>query len=147
MWEAAKKGDLPRLRGLLAAGVDPNAPFRLGGTALLFAAQHGHAEAARVLLEHGADINAAEELNGTTALIFAVGHPDVIRVLVEHGANVLARDLRQGQTVLWWTVDREDRESTEILLASGRFDARALREAFDHAQERGLPQLDKAIEP
>jgi len=137
LWEAARQGDAAAVKRLLDSGVDPNAEFREGGTALLFAAQHGHPEVVELLLSRGADVHARDRVNNATALHFSYGNPAVVKVLVEHGADLDARDFMIGQTPLWWAVSAGNRESAKLLVASGRVSARALKDALELAGKRG----------
>ena len=57
LWEAARTGDAAAVKELLAKGVDVNARFRYGQTALFKAAERGHAEVVKILLANGADVN------------------------------------------------------------------------------------------
>ncbi|MFO7957437.1 MAG: ankyrin repeat domain-containing protein, partial [Candidatus Brocadiia bacterium] len=58
--EAARDGDLERVRALLQEGAEPNARGHAGGTALHNAARAGHAGVVEALLEAGADVNATD---------------------------------------------------------------------------------------
>ncbi|MEM9599019.1 MAG: ankyrin repeat domain-containing protein, partial [Acidobacteriota bacterium] len=49
--EAARGGDVDRVRELLAAGVDPDAPGQYGATALAFAADKGNVAIMELLIE------------------------------------------------------------------------------------------------
>ena len=49
--DAAGRGKLARVRELLHAGVDKDAPNEAGDMALFMAAQHGHASCVRLLLQ------------------------------------------------------------------------------------------------
>ena len=58
------------LQLLLAAGANPNARNKLGGTALMWAGVYGHEEAARALIEKGADATVKDD-KGMTASAWA----------------------------------------------------------------------------
>lgn len=102
VWNAARGGDLAKLKALLAADpalVKTNVDF--GMTPLLGAAIAGNREEVEVLLANKADVNAQSEL-GESALHDAVkgGFKDVADLLLAHGANVNARD-KNGHTPLY----------------------------------------------
>jgi hypothetical protein len=105
---AARKGDLPRLRWLLARGarVDKNGwrwpETSVGKTALMYACEEGNVEVVRELLAHDANVNAVEGYDGMgrTALRYASkrGHVNVVEELLRSGAHVNASF--RGRTVL-----------------------------------------------
>lgn len=102
--DAVDRGDLEAVRGLLQKGADVNETTvdldRFGRTALMLAAEEGHAEIARLLMEHKANVNATDYY-GRTALMWAAigGHADVTRSLLEHKAAVNVKD-NYGLTAL-----------------------------------------------
>jgi outer membrane protein assembly factor BamB len=87
--EAARKGDLVRVRTLLDAGVKPDSEGRHGVTALMLAVGEGHAEIARLLVERGADVNARERFFRSTVLANAARgkKPDLVRWLLDKGST------------------------------------------------------------
>jgi uncharacterized protein len=110
---AAKGGDLPALKLLLAHGANAELPTATGVTPLLAAAGVGSAAldtrgrykteaqaltAAQALLDAGVDINEADR-GGQTALHGAAswGWNDMVKTLVDRHANLLAKDSR-GRT-------------------------------------------------
>ncbi len=70
---AAVYGKLERVKTLIEKeGVDVNAretQTKIGGTALILAAEEGHLEVVKYLINKGADINAKAD-NGNTALMY-----------------------------------------------------------------------------
>jgi ankyrin repeat protein len=133
---AAERGDLERLRELLAAGADldatPRGPDAEALTALMRAARRGQLDAARLLLEHGADVNARSAKTGAdawgkTALMYAAqaGETDLVHALLEAGAWVDARDeyfrghIDFGFTALHYAAKRGHLEAVRALLAAG----------------------------
>ena len=77
-------------RLLLEAGADKDKQDREGDTALMFAAESGHAEIVRLLLEAGAHKDLSEEDpdgDVLTALVLAArnGHVEIARLLLEAG--------------------------------------------------------------
>jgi outer membrane protein assembly factor BamB len=87
--EAARKGDLARVRSLLDSGVKPDIEGRHGTTALMIAAGEGHVEVARLLAERGADVNARERFFNSTVLANAARakKPELVRWLLEKGST------------------------------------------------------------
>ncbi len=86
--EAAKNGDVARVRSRLANGVDVNARKRPDGwTALHYAAAGAHLETVRVLLGAGADVSASGTLNQS-----------------QSGTRLLARPLIVAQTSMSLTM-------------------------------------------
>jgi uncharacterized protein len=133
---AAKAGDAPTMRLLLAHGADPNLAQKNNNTALMLAAGLGNRDgnmavptrdrgtteeiiaAINICLENKADIN-ARGANGDTALHHAVnrGDLDVIRHLVMRGAALAIKNDR-GQTALDAArASRRGREDAAKLLA------------------------------
>ena len=112
---AAKAGDLPAMKLLLAAGAKADLPNVTGITPLMAAAGNGSSkidtrgrykspdqaiEAIGLLLAAGADIN-ARDAQGQTAVFGAAifGWNDVIRMLVSRGAKVDVLDARGKSAV------------------------------------------------
>ena len=101
---AARSGDAPSMRVLLAAGADPKLVTKDGNSALLFAAGIGYRdkntrgtdaealEALQVCMEQGLDINQTNA-KGETALHGAAnrGSDLLAKFLVEHGAMLDAK--------------------------------------------------------
>jgi uncharacterized protein len=89
-----------------------------GLTPLLFAALNGDVASARLLLDAGADVNDTAAA-GTTALVMAVhrGFAPLAALLLERGADPDAA--AGGHTALHSAVLRGDRETVDMLLASG----------------------------
>jgi uncharacterized protein len=86
--EAAKQGDLERVRELLDKGADVNARNINDMTVLISAARGGNLEIVKLLLEKGSDINARAS-NGFTAMKQASkeGHTQIVELLKAHGAK------------------------------------------------------------
>ena len=107
---AAKAGDLPAMRLLLAHGANPSLPTAAGITPLMAAAGNGSValdtrgrykteeqaiEAVKVLLAAGADINARDNI-GQSALYGAAtwGWNDLVRTLAAQKADLMVKDSR-----------------------------------------------------
>ncbi len=78
--EAADQGDVARLRAILSAGANVNAPDAQGMTLLMRTASRGHLEAVFVLLDFGAD-PAMKDAQGKTAADHAANHPQIVQIL------------------------------------------------------------------
>ncbi len=111
---AAKAGDVPAIKLLLAHGADPNIPQLWGVTPLMAAANFGSneidtrgrfktqaeaIESIKLLAAAGADVNAKDERQGGTALHAAAlwGWDDVVKTLVSLKADLNAKD-NKGMT-------------------------------------------------
>jgi ankyrin repeat protein len=129
LFEASHKGDVARLRALLAKKTKVDARFRgfvmladayvsvRTGTALMLAAGDGHLAAAELLLDAGADVN-AREASGWTPLLLAalLGHADVVRLLAERGADLSAVTHRGDTALLLTTSNMRQRSGAASAL-------------------------------
>ncbi len=117
--DAAKKGDVKRVRKLLEEGANPNARDENDNTPLHWAAPWGHVDVVKLLLEHGADPNIKNKYGNTPLHLAALyGHVDVVRLLLERGADPDARN-DYGKTPLHEAADRGHLEVVRLLLQHG----------------------------
>lgn len=127
---AARKGNLPRVKELLAQGANVNAHIDSTDdrrTALGEAAKHGSPGVLHALLDAGAEVDkptAQFPARNITPLMLAAeaGHPDAVSVLLEAGANVAARDVEfggAGATPLHYAARGGNPEVLKILIAAG----------------------------
>jgi ankyrin repeat protein len=118
--DAAMRGDVERVKGLLRSGGDANAAHGDGMTALHWAADLGNAEMARVLLVAGARTEAATRLGHFTPLLVAAraGHAAVVRELLDGGASPLAR-ASTGESALHFAAASGSAEAIAMLLDRG----------------------------
>ena len=90
---AAKRGNVPALQSMLAAGVPVDTRLDIGRTALMAAAVSGRTQAMELLLRADADIDAVDN-NGSTALILAAeyGHLAATKLLLARGADTTIKN-------------------------------------------------------
>ncbi|MDR4504812.1 MAG: ankyrin repeat domain-containing protein [Candidatus Scalindua sp.] len=95
-----KKGDVERVKELLAWGADRNKTDRKGWFPLMFAAFAGHEEIVAVLINSGVQIN-TKATDGSTALMAATlqGHYSIVKLLLEKGADKTVEN-NSGATAL-----------------------------------------------
>ena len=100
--DAARRGDVERVKSLLAQGADVNIALGDGMTALHWAAEHGDVELAEVLISAGADPQTGTRIGAYTPLHIASkgAHLAVVRMLLEAGADVNALTTNSGSTPL-----------------------------------------------
>ena len=97
---AAKESDWERLQSLVEDGVNPNAIYGDGTTALHWASYHDNAAAARLLLESNADVNATTDLGATPLWLAAEnGSLEMANLLIEAGADPNIT-LLSGETIV-----------------------------------------------
>jgi len=116
---AAQRGDVETVRGLLDQGADVN-ESGWGANPLELAAYEGQTEVVRLLLDRGADINRVEGDEVPTPLSAAAKNNklEVVRVLVERGADVNLH--REGYpSPLWWATENGNADIVEFLLKHG----------------------------
>ncbi len=128
---AAKRGELAKVKDLLAKGADVNAKTNYSQTPLMFAAQNGHLEVVKTLVEAGADLDVVDTFyKSFTALSAAAqgNHTEVIRFLIGKGAkgkeNVLVIAAMEG-----------NRDVVDFILQNGGLNQQILDVALLRANE------------
>jgi ankyrin repeat protein len=99
VYQAIRANDLARLKTLVRARADANAPGDQGETPLMSAAAVGSIEAMRFLLEQGADVN-AQNAFGSTALVWSATDRAKTQLLLDRGATVDTAS-KTGRTALF----------------------------------------------
>lgn len=123
MLKAAKSGDAPKVKELLAADASLlSAQDSDGSTPLHCATWKGHTEVVLLLLEAGANINAHNQNShwGTTPL-HAAAHGNrsaIAALLLKHGADINAHDLND-QTPLQHTKAHNANAAANLLRKHG----------------------------
>lgn len=119
LWTAAQRGDVNRVRTLLAnANSDANAVDSSGLTPLHYACREGHLLVATLLLDAGASVDFASR-SGVTPLHRAAvaGHVDLVDLLLQRGANVAARDQRGRDAMLAAQQSERSADVVQLLLS------------------------------
>jgi len=96
--EAAKAGNLERVKVLLSKGVDPNTRGKEDATPLIIASARGHIEVVKLLLDKGAQVNAqdASTMKLTSLMVAAFrGHARLVELLLDKGADPNIKDWRE----------------------------------------------------
>lgn len=118
---AARVDNLEAVRGLLAAGADPNARNRYGVSPLALAAVNGSEPIIDTLLRAGADPNARLPESGETVLMTAArtGKVGPLKALLVSGAAVNARETTFGETALMWAAVENHADAVKLLVEFG----------------------------
>jgi ankyrin repeat protein len=118
--DAARDGDLQKVRALIDEGAAIDARSDRGETPLILAILKGHADVVGLLIARGADVMARNE-RGLTPLHAAAysGSADVARLLLDHGAELEDRANVSGATPLIVAAEENRVAVAELLLARG----------------------------
>ncbi|UYV60290.1 hypothetical protein LAZ67_1000736 [Cordylochernes scorpioides] len=92
--QASKKGQKHVVISLLRQGIEINATFQFGLTALHECSKFGHVDTARVLIEAGAEVNRKDYRSSTPLVLAILGeHIEMVKLLLESGANVNTKEI------------------------------------------------------
>jgi ankyrin repeat protein len=118
LWDASKKGDLPRVEHLLDNGGNVHMS-RDGRTLLLLACEGGHLKVAECLVRKGAYLNAKDK-ERRTPLHYACekGHLEVVKFLVSGWASPNAKD-NEGRTPLHVSCEKGHLKIVKFLVWKG----------------------------
>ncbi len=145
---AVFRADVESVKGLLVAGLEPNAHDQEGNTPLIEATQAPCLEIVRLLLDAGADIEGGDH-ESSTPLMWAIRSTldenydqavAVVKLLIERGADVNART-DSGAPPLIYAVIQDEPEVVRMLLDAGadpNVVTNAGWTALDYANEYGL---------
>ncbi len=89
LWQAAKGGELERVKEILDSGIEVDAKTDYQATALAFAAERGHLGIVKLLVERGADINNQDTFYSATPTSWARmgSHKEIVDYLKEKGGK------------------------------------------------------------
>jgi ankyrin repeat protein len=138
---AAKKGDLPAVRSLLARGADVNAKTRYGQTPLMLAADKGAVEVVKALLGAGADVNVTDTFyKSVTALSAAAqrGHAEIVKLLIEKGAS-------GRENALFAAIGGGHSSIVKTVLDAGGIKQESLNQALGFALERERSEIAELL--
>jgi ankyrin repeat protein len=117
IFQAIEDGDVPKVRELIAAGIDNNNEHDDGETALMIASWYGNKEIVELLVANGAAVNYETDSYFYPALMRASGegHAEIADLLIAQGAKVNAADDWQ-LTSLMRAAERGRRDVALLLL-------------------------------
>jgi len=139
---AAKEGDLEKIKELTGQGLDVNVVDKYGGTALMAAARSGNFEIVKYLIEKcGANVDVVSGYR-CTALMQAVGagHLEIVKYLIEEqNADLNVVGEMFGETTLMFAAEKGNTEVGEFLVDCGaninavdKYNRTALMHAVNH---------------
>lgn len=120
LFQSAYRGELSKVRGLVAKGVSVNTADMENRTPLILAAYNGHTSVVEFLLGNGADVNAADK-SGQTALIHACKRSfnETAALLLKNGADVNFQTRKAGTTALMIAAVLGNVDLVRLLLEHG----------------------------
>ena len=117
--DAAKNGDLEKVRALLKANPDlANSKDDTGETPLHFATGKGSKEIVELLLTNKADVNVKDKAGETPLHYAAYGGKEVAEILLAHKADVNAKD-DTGNTPLQLATMMDRKDVADLLRQHG----------------------------
>lgn len=127
--DAARRGDVAKVKELVAKKVDVDSPTEYGVTALALACNHGHDEVAKLLLDAGAKPNTKDKFYRISPLTWAVGKKSTATVaaLVKHGADDI-------DAVIGNAVAMQQPDMVRVFIESGKATEKAMLEALAAAK-------------
>ncbi|OGT37612.1 MAG: hypothetical protein A3F12_01375 [Gammaproteobacteria bacterium RIFCSPHIGHO2_12_FULL_38_14] len=116
---AAQRGQVDKVKELIAHGAQVNEKNDNGSTPLYVAAQNGHLAVALELIAHGAMVDVKTN-DGATPLFIAAqrGHLDIVKELIKRGAHV-SEKIKSGGTPIYVAAQNGNLDVMEELIAHG----------------------------
>ena len=144
--DAAERGDLGKLKALIANGANVNNSGGYRGTALNLAAMKGQHECVKILIAAGADLNVVDG-GHRTPIISATerGCSDCVNALILAGADLEVQD-HLSETALMKAADRGYVECVKLLVGAGA-DVNAREKQYYHktAMDRAHPSVKRIL--
>jgi len=126
--DAAKAGDLQKVKQLLSSGIDINEKdksgiIQSGNTPLHDAAYYGRTEVVELLIRKGADVNAKAGLSGETPLFSAANTYNansikIVKLLIQKGADIKVNN-KFGESLLHATAEKENTGLAKLFIEKG----------------------------
>ena len=111
---AAKDGDIDKVKELIAKDTDVNEEDSASNTPLILATYFGHTDVVKTLLENGANLT-NPELVWITA---QKGHKEIMELLISNGANINAKS-SEDKSPLLMAIEWKHIEIAELLIDRG----------------------------
>ncbi len=120
LMEAAKAGNVPEIKRLLAAGAQIDLEDNYGDTPLMLAAWQCHTSAVLVLLEANPSVNKQNQGFGSSALMLATDCSDIdsVKAILSKGADTRLTN-KHGFTALMSAVLKNEAAIAKALLDAG----------------------------
>jgi uncharacterized protein len=118
--DAAREGNLEKVRALIDEGAEIDEQSNRGETPLILATLAGRKEVVELLIEKGADID-GRNAGGFTPLHAAAyaGDAAITELLIAKGANINDAQNKAGVTPLFPAIEEDHKEVAELLIAEG----------------------------
>lgn len=141
LWDAARRGEVDKVKQAVEAGVDVNAKTNYGATALSFAADRGQLDVVEYLLSQQADPNVKDSFYNATPMSLAnMGNRyDIMQALVLAGADDV-------DTALVKAIRQDDLVVIRHIANSGKASRRALMSNLLAAKEKENQEITELLE-
>lgn len=141
LWEAARRGDLEKVKQAVESGVDVDAVTNYNASALSFAADRGHLEVVQYLLAKQADPNVKDSFYNATPVTWASSgnRYDIMKALVLAGASDVDMTLVKA-------VAEDDLETIGHITTGGKASRRTLMSTLSAAKDQQKQVAAEMIE-
>lgn len=121
MFEAIKRGDIPKVQELLDMGFDPDDDVVVQETGLMLASTNGQTEIVKLFLNHGANVN--KKIYDTifrkdnSAVMNATKQVEIMKLFIAAGADLTVQ--QKDETVISKALAEGNSDVIKLLLNSG----------------------------